>query len=318
LKLGLALGGGGAKGFAHLGVLKVLEKHGIKPDYIAGTSAGAIAGAAYAAGNKLEEIEEHFKKTNWQEVVDFAVPKRGLVRGKLVETQIRELINNKSFGKLDIPLSVVAYNLSKMEPVVFTRGDVASAVRASISIPGVFSPQRIDGDEFIDGAVSIPTPFDIVRKMGADVVIAVDLFYAEKITAGPVVKERKLYQELKKKFIVDELGFLKDFLFPLKWPRMIRRLLSWLFDKLLYPARVIKVLAGREQLPITKIMSLTTEIIQNNLAKERLNNSGAEIKITPKFLKTDWSNFDHAEKFVRRGERAMEKEIERLKRLLRV
>src|SRR3989338_6659222 len=138
LKLGLALGAGGARGLAHIGVLKALHDAGIQPDFLAGTSMGAVIGALYAVGKSPEEIEEIVKTTDWQRMMDVTVPKTGFLQGKIVEEHLRELLWNKPFHRLKIPLHIVAYNLSKKKEVIFSTGDVAQAVRASIYIPGVF------------------------------------------------------------------------------------------------------------------------------------------------------------------------------------
>jgi len=140
LRLGLALGGGSALGFAHIGVLKVLHKNKIYPDYIAGTSAGAIIGAFYSAGYSPQNIEKIVNTTNWKKIMDFNLSDKGLISGKKIEKRIREIMRNKKFKNLKIPLSVVSYNIDKKEKVIFCKGDVAKAVRASISIPGIFSP----------------------------------------------------------------------------------------------------------------------------------------------------------------------------------
>ncbi|MDO8656811.1 MAG: patatin-like phospholipase family protein, partial [Nanoarchaeota archaeon] len=196
LKLGLALGAGGARGLAHIGVLKVLHEAGIRPDFLAGTSMGAVIGALYAAGKSPEWIEELVKTTDWKKMMDVSVPKTGFLQGKIVEENLRKLLWNKPFHRLKIPFQVVAYNLTKKKEIIFSAGDVAQAVRASISIPGVFSPAHIKRDEYIDGAVANPTPFDVVRKMGADIVIAVDLFPKRSSMQGPLLHKSSLVQDI--------------------------------------------------------------------------------------------------------------------------
>ena len=136
VKVGLALGSGAAKGLAHIGVLKNLHKHKIYPDYIAGTSMGAVIGALYCVGYTPEKIEEITKTTEWKNIIDFDIPKAGLIRGRLVENKIRRLLKDKKFSDLNTSLKIVSYNFDKKEKVVFSKGNVAKAVRASISIPG--------------------------------------------------------------------------------------------------------------------------------------------------------------------------------------
>ena len=132
-KIGLALGGGSARGLSHIGVLKVLEQYQLRPQYIAGTSMGAVIGALYAAGYTPEQIEDIAKTTEWKNIMDFTLPKSGLLEGRLVQQKLRQLLGKKTFGQLKIPLRVVAYNLSKHQKVVFQRGDVVTALRACLS-----------------------------------------------------------------------------------------------------------------------------------------------------------------------------------------
>lgn len=173
--VGLALGSGGLRGLAHIGVLKVLEREGIAINYIAGCSIGSLVGSLYASGLDSETIyklAQNLKRRHW---IDFVIPKMGLVAGDRTLDTVRLLTKRQTFDQLAIPLAVVAADLYTGHEVVFRDGEVALAVRASISVPGVFIPYRYDGKLLVDGAVVNPTPMDVVRSMGADIVIAVDL-----------------------------------------------------------------------------------------------------------------------------------------------
>jgi NTE family protein len=177
-KIGLALGSGGLRGIAHIGVLQVLRNHNIPIDYIAGCSIGSLIGALFAAGLEPETIlklGKTLKKRHW---LDFVIPQMGIVSGERALATIRLLTQKKTFAELEIPLAIVATELNSGKEFIFTEGDVAKAVRASISVPGVFIPYAMDDMLFIDGAVINPTPMDTVRNMGADIVIAVDLAHA--------------------------------------------------------------------------------------------------------------------------------------------
>ncbi|MEG6584094.1 patatin-like phospholipase family protein [Dendrosporobacter sp. 1207_IL3150] len=177
-KVGLVLGSGGLRGLAHVGVLKVLEREKIKIDYVSGCSIGALIGALYCCGHTPETIlklAKHLKRRHW---LDFVVPKMGIFSGDKVLETTRLLTQQKTFADLNIPLAVVATEINSGQEVVFTEGDIAKAVRASVSVPGVFVPYRWNDKLFVDGAVVNPTPIDIARNMGADVVIAVDLAHA--------------------------------------------------------------------------------------------------------------------------------------------
>ncbi len=318
LKLGLALGAGGARGFTHIGVLKVLHEAGMQPQILAGTSMGAVIGALYASGKFPEEIEELVQNTRWKEMLDVTIPKTGFLKGNIVEEYLRQVLREKQFHQLKIPFHAVAYNLTKRKQVIFSAGDVARAVRASISIPGVFSPLKIKKEEYVDGAVANPTPFDIVRQQGADVVIAVDLFPTTAETvSGPLLQKSSFLRDIEREFVAEELRQVKKLIFPEAWPPFLRRVLVNVFDKLLYPARILRVMTGQELPPIGKVMLQTMNVLMKNLAHARLQCAVVEVKVTPSFGKLTWKDFDKAEEFIRIGEVAMKKELPRLKKLMR-
>lgn len=178
-KIGLALGTGAARGLAHIGVIKVLEEAGIKIDFIAGVSAGAMIGGAYAISRDIKKIESIALKTDWKKLlslVDFTVPVIGLIDGGKIEVFIRSAIGDAKFSDTEIPLTIVATDVENGERVVLNEGNIAKAVRGSISIPILFRPYHY-GDRFlIDGGVVDPIPVNLTREMGADYVIAVNLF----------------------------------------------------------------------------------------------------------------------------------------------
>jgi NTE family protein len=174
-RIGLALGGGAAKGFAHIGVIKTLEAAGIVPDVIAGTSAGSLVGALYAAGMNGFQLQERAFALDAAEIRDLAWGSGGLVRGEKLQDFVNQLVGNRTFERLDRPFAAVATALDTGERVVFRRGNVGQAVRASCSIPGVFQPVLIAGRRYVDGGVVSPVPVDAARELGADIVIAVDI-----------------------------------------------------------------------------------------------------------------------------------------------
>jgi predicted acylesterase/phospholipase RssA len=316
-KLGLALGGGSARGLSHIGVLKVLTKHKIFPDYIAGTSMGAVIGAMYAVGHSPEDISKIANSTDWKSIVDFAVPQAGLIQGKLAESKLRRLVSSKSFKDTTVPLSIVAFNLTRNEQIVFSKGDLATAIRASTSIPGIFNPVRIGKDYFVDGGVCNPTPFDIVKDMGADVVLAVDLFTKEKKLSGKEIHRSKFFDDLRKEFVLVELINIKNYLIPQRWPGFLRKLVTWAFEKILYPAKLMRIMTGKEMPRIHKVMFDSMSNLMNNLAVERLKCADVDIVIHPKFGKHLWSDFNKVDIFVNAGEEAMEREISKLKKKLK-
>jgi NTE family protein len=174
-KIGLALGSGGARGFVHLGVIKVLKDEGIPIHLIAGSSMGALIGSFYAAGiemDRLYKLSTAFKRKYF---LDFTVPKMGFIAGKKVKEFIKVFTHGKNIEELSIPLGIVATDLLTGEKVVFKKGPVSDAVRASISIPGIFVPQKHNGRILVDGGVSDRVPISVAKEMGADIVIAVDV-----------------------------------------------------------------------------------------------------------------------------------------------
>jgi len=174
-KVGLALGGGAARGLAHIGVLSVLEERGIPIDYIAGTSAGSVVGALYAAGLSLREIRLASEKIRWRNLLRLTVPREGVVAARGLEEYLDRLIGGRTFEQLGIPFAAVSVDIITGEVVVLREGRVAEAVRASCAIPGIFSPVRRDGRLLVDGGLLNNLPSDVVREMGAEIVIGVDV-----------------------------------------------------------------------------------------------------------------------------------------------
>jgi NTE family protein len=176
-KIGLALSGGGARGYAHLGVLKALSEADIPIDMIAGTSAGSFVGAAYAAGLSVEEIIDIGRRISWFGVAGFSYSPRGLLSNAAMGTFIEKNFGRKRFEDLAIPFAAVACDLETGTEVIFRdEGDIATAVRASCAIPGVFVPVTDEnGRQLVDGGVISPMPTRAVRSLGAEKVIAVDL-----------------------------------------------------------------------------------------------------------------------------------------------
>jgi NTE family protein len=174
-KIGLALGSGSARGFAHVGVLKVLKEENIPVDLIAGSSIGALVGTLYGAGSDIDRLYRLAKLFKRKYYTDFVVPKMGLIAGKRIKEFMKVMTFGKKLEELDIPVAVVATDLSTGEKVIFTEGQIDNAVRASISIPGIFVPERIGDRLFVDGGLVERVPVSVARKLGADIVIGVDV-----------------------------------------------------------------------------------------------------------------------------------------------
>lgn len=163
--LGYALSGGGAKGFAHVGALKVLEKCKLKPDIIAGTSAGSLAGVFYADGFHPDEIAELFRKREFREFVEFTIPKTGFLKNTGLHTFLKKNLRATRFEELQIPFCAVATDWNRASTVIFSNGDdLVDAVVASCSVPIVFSPQVINGVQYVDGGLLKNFPVSVIRK----------------------------------------------------------------------------------------------------------------------------------------------------------
>ncbi len=174
-KIALVLGAGAAKGFAHIGVFKVMEANKIPIDFIIGTSAGSVAGAFYAYGYKAYDLQSLAMKVEKSDVVDLTFPKNGFIKGEKLENFINKSLNNTPIDKMKKKFYVVTTDLMTGEEVVFTSGNTGMAVRASASVPGIFQPVNISGRTYVDGGVVSPVAVDVARRIGADVVIAVDI-----------------------------------------------------------------------------------------------------------------------------------------------
>ena len=178
-KIGLALGGGAARGFAHIGVIKALENQGIKPDLVVGTSAGSVIAALYASGNSGTDLNRMALTLDEASITDWALPFSGkfggMIKGDALQSTVNRLVKNQRIENMPIPLGIVATDLQTGAGILFQRGDTGQAVRASCSVPGVFQPSVINGHEYVDGGLVSPVPVRYAKQMGADFVIAVNI-----------------------------------------------------------------------------------------------------------------------------------------------
>ncbi len=174
-RIGLALGGGAARGFAHIGVIQVLEEAGIRPSLVVGTSAGSLVAALYASGLNGRQLGELALAMDESAITDWAYPGRGLLRGEALARYVREHTGAKTIEQMKLPLGIVATDLDSGAPILFQRGDTATAVRASSAVPAVFQPVRIGNREYVDGGLVSPVPVRFARQMGAELVVAVDI-----------------------------------------------------------------------------------------------------------------------------------------------
>jgi NTE family protein len=174
-RIGLALGGGAARGFAHIGVIQVLEENGIKVDVVAGTSAGSLVAALYASGRNGAALSAMADTMDESAFADWAFPGRGLIRGEALARYVRDNTGGRTIEQMAMPLGIVATDLDSGQPILFQRGDAGTAVRASSAVPAVFTPVKIGTREYVDGGLVSPVPVRFARQMGAELVIAVDI-----------------------------------------------------------------------------------------------------------------------------------------------
>ncbi|MGW8391738.1 patatin-like phospholipase family protein [Pseudoduganella sp. HUAS MS19] len=179
VKIGLALGGGAARGFAHIGVIKALEAQGIVPDIVVGTSAGSVVGALYAAGNDAKTLQKMAIDLDESAISDWALPlfgkSSGVLKGEALQSFVNKAVGNRVIEKLKMPFGAVASDLKTGQPILFQRGNTGMAVRASSAVPGVFQPVKIGDHTYVDGGLVAPVPVRFAREMGAEFIIAVNI-----------------------------------------------------------------------------------------------------------------------------------------------
>ncbi len=197
-KIGLALGSGAARGLAHIGVLEVLKKEGIPIDMIAGTSAGAAVGAIYAWSTDIDQMKEQALEAGWKKIaplIDPSFPKTGLIKGKKIKNLLASYVGgNIKFSDLKIPFACVATDIETGEEVVIDRGSVPEAVRASISVPAIFTVVKRGDRYLVDGGLVNPVPVSVVKRMGADFIIAVNVMPEVTDRTEKMNKEPNIFQ----------------------------------------------------------------------------------------------------------------------------
>ena len=197
-KIGLALGSGAARGLAHIGVVEVLKREGIPIDMIAGTSAGAVFGAIYAWSTDTDQIKKQALEMNWKKIaplIDPSLPKTGLIKGKKIKNLLASYIGgNIKFSDLKIPFACVATDIETGEEVVIDRGSVPEALRASISVPAIFTVVKRGDRYLVDGGLANPVPVSVVKRMGADFIIAVNVMPRVTDRTEKMNKEPNIFQ----------------------------------------------------------------------------------------------------------------------------
>jgi predicted acylesterase/phospholipase RssA len=310
-RVGIALGGGTVRGLAFIGILRVLEEEGIQIDYITGVSAGAVIAAAYASGRSVDEIEKIAHSTKWKELLDFTKPKKGFIRGKKIEKYLRSIFLDNNFEHLKIPLRIVATEVDTGKKAVFYRGDVTSAVRASISLPAIFTPFRYGKCEYMDGSLVDPIPFDELKKMGADVVIAIDLTVDLAESYVGVVKKNNYLQMLKKKFLEHQIKYIHEYVDSTK---------SFFIQKLMpkFNLRDFVLEKMGQRLPrIMEVYLQSTEVLMNELTIAKLRSPEIDLVIKPQFKGVSWVELDKIDYIIKAGEEAARRDMVQIRKLIK-
>jgi len=310
-KLGIALGSGASRGWAHIGVLNALAEAGINVDYISGTSIGSVVGAVYSIGD-MKEFKKFVLSIDWKSVVsliDVTFPGSGIIPGKRLFRMLSEYYKDIMIEDLPIPYCAVAADVRTGEEIRFTSGRVIDAVRASVSIPGIFTPFKYQGRVLVDGGIVNPVPSNILREMGADVIIAVDLNNCtieensgEKVKKGggdPAEKKlTKNSEEEREKRIFEMLE------------EKYKEITGSIRTK-------IDHIRSREHYPnILEIIDNATHIMQRSITENQFKMSLPEIIITPQLGDFRLLDFDRGEEAIEEGYRLTRGMIDTIKGLL--
>jgi NTE family protein len=327
-KIGYALGGGAARGLSHIGVLKVLEEHSIAPDIIAGTSMGALIGALYAGGIKVSDIEQFALRLDLKRLVlltDVTMPLSGLIGGRRVIKLLKSILGDLTFSQLKYDFACVATDITTGEQVVLREGSLIEAVRASISLPGIFTPVSIKGQYLVDGGLVNAVPASVCREMGAGYVIGVNVLpepskmmlkSKKSLVAGAckptklsdIEDEKKLaiLSNVPSQFIhsrVDDMeNSIETFLqYEAKLRRKMLESLNWLRTGI--PKRL------RQNMPsLIHVLSQTLTIAEYRVAIENLKD--ADLAISPDVEDIGFWQFDKAAQAIAVGEKAASRAIQ--------
>ena len=293
MRLGLALGSGSARGLAHIGVLKVLDREGIPIDMIAGTSIGALIGGAYAAGvapQEMEDIALSFDIERLVSLADIAKPTTALVNGRRAEEFIRDVVGGKTFADTKIPFACIAVDVVEEREIVLQDGDLASAIRASASTPVVFAPVERDGRVLVDGGVLNAIPVDVVRNMGADIVVAVTNLGIPR-SAAPVFSSDAQVDSAEASWTQDG-GFANI---------VYSRAIAAVMDRLRSPS-------------VYQLASGSVELMQRELSEPRLE--AADLVIAPLVDGAAYYSFYEAERIIAVGEKTAEMAVGKIHSLM--
>ncbi len=302
--VGLALGSGSARGLAHIGVLRALDEAGIAVDVIAGTSIGALIGAVAGAG-RLDTLAATFRALDWRRMAtlfDVVLPKSGLIDGARITAMVREHVPSATIEALPVPYAAVATDIATGEEVVIRNGDVIEAVRASISVPGIFTPVRRNGRILVDGGLVNPVPVTVARALGAEMVVAVDLNHG--IVAGRAPKSLRPRPAAASRL-------------P-RWASGVRDAVQDITARLAArdvpaAAQLARWLEPAETVPsIFEVLLASIAIMESRIGDVRLALDRPEILIRPPLGHIRFLDFDRAEEIIEIGYQSAVREVAKI------
>lgn len=314
----LVLGSGAARGTAHIGVVQALEKRNIRPVRIVGTSMGAIIGAAYSAG-RIRQLTEFLTGLDWRAIVtycDFVFPQQGLMDGTKIMEQLREIIGDVQFSDLSIPFYAIATDMKSGEPMVFSEGSVIDALRASMSVPGIFNPAQINGRWYLDGGMVSPLPIRQARELGGKTIIAVDLNH-DQISRNS--RPRRLKRFERKDLLTDRIT--KDQHAETQgsslWNHVERRYKTVEQSMRLALYNMVQGEKSGNKYPnIFDVLGSSMTIMEHNLSKITLEQYPPDVLIQPRLSHLNFFDFDNAPEAIRIGYRETLKKIDTNSELL--
>jgi NTE family protein len=288
--VGLVLGSGSARGWAHIGVIRSLMQAGVPIDYVAGASIGAFVGAAFCAG-QIDLLAEEVLRLDWRRMasmLDFALPRTGLLAGEKITAFIRHLVHDRTIEELSLPFCAVATSLRTGREIWLRHGSTVEAVRASLSLPGIFTPVRHGTLWLVDGGLANPVPVTVCRAMGAEVVIAVNL--NADILSPPHRSTKKKEQDAHPQ---------RDQRLRQTFQRYWQEQGERFRQRLLVPRR-----SGEGPLSIFEVLLYSVHVMQDRITRQRLAADPPEVQITPSLRHIQLWEFHRAEEAIAEGERA--------------
>jgi NTE family protein len=286
IKIGLALGSGSARGWAHIGVIRALEEQGIKPDIVAGCSIGALVGAAYCGGH-LDALEQWVKGLSFWDVVRLLDVKMtgGLIEGDSLMASFEDKLRNVNIEELPLPFAAVATDLASGREVWLQQGPLPAAVRASIALPGLFSPVHLNNRWLVDGGLTNPVPISLCRAMGADVIIAANL------NSDLIGRHLKTRAEQKQLFGGQERDLFSQLLKKLNSGILESKLAKWTREK-----------RNGETAPgLFEVMASSINIMQDRITKSRMAGDPPDILLSPRLGQLGLLEFDRAGEAIAEG-----------------